>query len=86
MFSSWEDDPATSTIERVRLTELDFPAVTVCPEFASDKLAVRTILNMSAESALWETMQTFILGTDGLCRPTKLAHETPGTYLVIASS
>ena len=46
MFSSWDDDPSTSTIERVRLSELDFPAVTVCPEFASDKLAVRTILNM----------------------------------------
>ena len=49
MFSSWDDDPSTSTIERVRLSELDFPAVTVCPEFASDKLAVRTILNMLAE-------------------------------------
>ena len=46
LLSSWDTDPATSTIERVALSELDFPAITVCPEFASDKLAVRTILNM----------------------------------------
>ena len=42
----WENDPSTSTIERVDLTELDFPAVTVCPDWATDQLAVQTIYNM----------------------------------------
>ena len=43
---SWDDDPSTSTIERVGLGELEFPAITVCPEFASDGFAARTIFNM----------------------------------------
>ena len=42
----WDDDPSTSTIERVGLGELEFPAITVCPEFASDGFAARTIFNM----------------------------------------
>ena len=41
----WDDDPATSTIERVKLSELDFPAITICPEFATDALATRNIYN-----------------------------------------
>ena len=45
-FRDWDNDPATSTIQRVKLAELDFPAITVCPEYATDNLAVRTILNM----------------------------------------
>ena len=59
IFSSWDDDPGTSTIERVRLSELDFPAITVCPEFASDKLATRTILNMSAETGKLVSCDTY---------------------------
>ena len=44
--SDWQDNPETSTIERVKLGELDFPAVTVCPDWATDTLAVQTIYNM----------------------------------------
>ena len=42
LFRSWDRDPATSTIQRVRLSELDFPAITVCPDYATDSLAYRT--------------------------------------------
>ena len=44
--SGWQESPGTSTIERVRLTELDFPAVTVCPDWATDQLAIQTVFNM----------------------------------------
>ena len=30
----------------MKLSELDFPAVTVCPDWATDQLAVQTIYNM----------------------------------------
>ena len=46
LLRSWDRDPATSTIQRVRLSELDFPAITVCPDYATDSLALRTVLNM----------------------------------------
>ena len=42
----WQDDPAISTIDRVKLSELDFPAITVCPDWATDELAVQTVYNM----------------------------------------
>ena len=42
----WDEDPATSTIQRVSLAELQFPAVTVCPDYATPAHAVRTVLNM----------------------------------------
>ena len=42
----WDEDPATSTIQRVSLAELQFPAVTVCPDHATPAHAVRTVLNM----------------------------------------
>ena len=42
----WEDNAVTSTIERVKLEELDFPAVTVCPDWATDQLAIQTVYNM----------------------------------------
>ena len=45
-YSDWNKDPSISSIERVKLNELDFPAVTVCPDFATDKLATRSIYNM----------------------------------------
>ena len=44
-FSDWEENPGISTIDRVKLSELEFPAITVCPEFATDSLATRTIFN-----------------------------------------
>ena len=44
--SGWQANPGTSTIERVKLSELDFPAVTVCPDWATDQLAIQTIYNM----------------------------------------
>ena len=43
--SDWEENPGISTIDRVKLSELEFPAITVCPEFATDSLATRTIFN-----------------------------------------
>ena len=45
-FRDWREKPSISTIERVKLDELDFPAVTVCTDFATDTLATRTIYNM----------------------------------------
>ena len=45
-FSDWEENPGISTIDRVKLSELEFPAITVCPEFATDSLATREIFNM----------------------------------------
>ena len=42
----WEENAVTSTIERVKLEELDFPAVTVCPDWATDQLAIQTVYNM----------------------------------------
>ena len=42
----WEDNAVTSTIERVKLEGLDFPAVTVCPDWATDQLAIQTVYNM----------------------------------------
>ena len=48
----WHDNPETSSIERVDLQELDFPAITVCPEYATDAFAVRTILNMLVKKHL----------------------------------
>ena len=42
----WDEDPSTSTIDRVKLQELDFPAITVCPDWATDQFAIQTILNM----------------------------------------
>ena len=41
-----QTNPATSSIERVSLSELDFPAVTVCPDWATDQLAIQTVYNM----------------------------------------
>ena len=46
MFRSWDRDPSTSTIQRVKLSELDFPAITVCSDYATDSLATRIVLNM----------------------------------------
>lgn len=46
LLRSWDRDPATSIIQRVKLSELDFPAITVCPDYATDSLASRTVLNM----------------------------------------
>ena len=43
----WDLDPSTSTIARVKLQELDFPAITVCPDWATDQLAIQTVYNMS---------------------------------------
>ena len=41
----WDTDPSTSTIDRVKLQELDFPAITVCPDWATDQLAIQTVYN-----------------------------------------
>ena len=46
LLRSWDRDPSTSTIQRVKLSELDFPAITVCPDYATDSLATRIVLNM----------------------------------------
>ena len=46
MCSDWDEDPSTSTIDRVKLEELEFPAITVCPDWATDQLAIQTIYNM----------------------------------------
>ena len=46
MFSDWEENPSISTIDRVKLSELDFPAITVCPDWATDELAIQTVYNM----------------------------------------
>ena len=54
----------------------------------------QTSMVMEWESKTWGnwgkkyflTILSLKLGVDGICRPTKLAHETPGTCLVIASS
>ena len=45
-FSDWDENPSTSTIDRVDLRELDFPAITVCPDWTTDQLAIQTIYNM----------------------------------------
>ena len=45
-FRDWQEKPSISSIDRVKLNELEFPAITVCPEFASDSMATRSILNM----------------------------------------
>ena len=36
-----------SSIERVKLSELEFPSVTVCPAFPTDSIATKTIYNRS---------------------------------------
>ncbi len=46
LLRSWDRDPSTSTIQRVKLSELDFPAITVCPDYATDSLATRMVFNM----------------------------------------
>ena len=46
----WDNDPSTSTIARVKLQELDFPAITVCPDWATDQLAIQTVYNKSVLS------------------------------------
>ena len=46
IFRDWNEDPSTSSIERVKLSDLDFPAVTICPDYATDKMATRSIYNM----------------------------------------
>ena len=45
-YMDWDQNPSTSTIDRVDLRELDFPAITVCPDWTTDQLAVQTIYNM----------------------------------------
>ena len=45
-FRDWDENPSTSTIDRVDLKELDFPAITVCPDWTTDQLAIQTIYNM----------------------------------------
>ena len=45
-YTDWDENPSTSTIDRVTLKELDFPAVTVCPDWATDQLAIQTVYNM----------------------------------------
>ena len=45
-YMDWDQNPSTSTIDRVTLKELDFPAVTVCPDWATDQLAIQTVYNM----------------------------------------
>ena len=52
LFSDWNENPESSSIERVDLQELDFPAITVCPEYATNHFAVRTILNMLVKKDL----------------------------------
>ena len=44
--STWEKDPSSNTIDRVPLSELDFPAVTICPDWSSDSFAIQTVYNM----------------------------------------
>ena len=46
----WDLDPSTSTIARVKLQELDFPAITVCPDWATDQLAIQSVYNKSVLS------------------------------------
>ena len=43
----WDDNPGVSNIERVKLSELEFPSVTVCPAFPTDSIATKTIYNRS---------------------------------------
>ena len=44
-FRDWDDNPGVSSIERVKLRELEFPSVTVCPAFPTDSIATKTIYN-----------------------------------------
>ena len=46
MFRDWSENPETTSIQRVDLSELDFPAITVCPDSSTNALAIRTIYNM----------------------------------------
>ena len=43
---SWDEDPSTSTIERVALENLEFPTITVCPVMSTQYTAARSIMNM----------------------------------------
>lgn len=65
MLRSWDRDPSTSTIQRVKLSELDFPAITVCPDYATDSLATRIVLNMiEFDEKVRKKLNTNLRGTE----------------------
>jgi len=56
----WESDSSLNTIDRVELSELDFPAVTICPDWPSDSLAIQTVYNMMDPKTLSQKTLDFI--------------------------